>query len=61
MYRKRENLHLDISEWGGWEVHARSERRDIFVIILRRKFIPPFLEGYIDLAFVLYGPAEFAK
>jgi hypothetical protein len=29
--------NADLSQWDGWRVHVRSVRRDIGVIVLRRK------------------------
>jgi hypothetical protein len=56
---KRENLVTDPSDWQGWEVHARTNKRDIFLIIQRRKYLPPFMENYAEMVFVLYGPDDF--
>ena len=36
----------DVSEWFGWELHARTKVQDIFIIILRRLHIPPLFETY---------------
>jgi hypothetical protein len=40
-------------------VHARTVNRDVFIIILRRKHIPPLMENYQDFVFILYGPYGF--
>ena len=47
---------MDISQWEGWEIHVRDKRREILIIILRRKYIPPILDSFTDFSFVLYGP-----
>jgi hypothetical protein len=67
-YTKMLNLTGDVACWEGWEVHARclsnlnpSERsrnaalRDVGVIALRRKFIPPLMETMQDVVLVYYG------
>ncbi|CAD8096135.1 unnamed protein product [Paramecium primaurelia] len=60
-YKKRSNLMNDISEWFGWELHARTQVQDIFIIILRRIHIPPLFETYQEILFVLYGQEQNAK
>lgn len=52
-------MNADTSEWMGWEIHARTYHRDIFIIIFRRKFIPPLMENYQDLVIIMYGPYGF--
>lgn len=59
VYVKRENLNNDPSEWKGWEVHARTQKRDIFLILFRRKYLPPLMESYTEMVFALYGPENF--
>ena len=36
----------DKSEWHGWEIHARTSHQDIFIILLRRIFLPPMIDTY---------------
>ncbi len=54
-------MNEDVSEWTGWEMQVRTESRDIFIILLRRKYIPPLMELYQDLAFVLHGAEGFIE
>ena len=56
VYHKRNNLTLDLAQWCGWETHIRSAKRDTLIIILRRKFIPPMLDVFQDIAIVMNGP-----
>ncbi len=60
IYVKRENINIDPSEWKGWEVHARTQKRDIFLILFRRKYLPPMMDNYNEMAFALYGPENFS-
>ena len=47
-YLKRYNLNQDSSCWQGWEVQMRTPKKDILVILLRRKYIPPLLDYFVD-------------
>ena len=48
----------DPAEWSGWEVHARTRipKRDFIIIIMRRKYLPPMMENYVEIAIAFYGP-----
>lgn len=46
IYCKRSNLLNDKASWAGWEVHMRTSTRDIMVILMRRKYIPPILDTF---------------
>lgn len=48
-YMKKSNLTSDKANWSCWEVHIRTERYDLFVTVLRRKFIPPLMDIFQDL------------
>ena len=50
----------DKSSWEGWEVHIRTTGEDIFVIMIRRKFLPPSMDHYTDLIFTLVAPFDAA-
>jgi len=54
-YTKRWNLNQDPACWQGWEVHMRTSRKDIQVIMLRRKYIPPLLDTFVDFVVVAEG------
>lgn len=57
-YMKKQNLMSDKSSWEGWEVHLRTANLDVFVILLRRKFIPPSMDHYTDFTFSLQAPFD---
>ena len=54
-YIKRNNLNQDIACWQGWEVHLKTPKKDILVTFLRRKFIPPLLDYFVDFVIVVEG------
>ncbi len=58
MYDNRCNLMSDKSSWEGWEVHIRTLEEDIYVIMIRRKFLPPSMDHYTDLVFTLQAPFD---
>lgn len=37
---------MDKASWLGWEAHYRTSERDIHVILLRRKYIPPMIDSF---------------
>lgn len=47
---------MDIASYSGWEIHMRTKRKDIHVIMLRRKYIPPLLDVFVDFVVVVEGP-----
>ena len=49
-YQKKWNINEDISSWEGWEVYFRTKTHDYIVIIMRRKFEPPLLDLFNDIA-----------
>mmetsp|Transcript_23373 Transcript_23373/g.20310 ORF Transcript_23373/g.20310 Transcript_23373/m.20310 type:complete len:134 (-) Transcript_23373:1460-1861(-) len=55
-YTKRSNLNQDIASYSGWEVHMRTKKKDITVIMMRRKYIPPLLDVFVDFVVVVDGP-----
>ena len=55
-YCKRYNMNMDPASWEGWEIHLRNERRDIIVILLRRKYIPPLFNQFVDIFIFIEGP-----
>jgi len=54
-YSKRSNLNQDIACWQGWEVHLRTPKKDILIVMLRRKYIPQLLDHFVDFAVVIEG------
>ncbi len=55
-YLKKWNINEDIASWEGWEVFLRTETHDYVVIMLRRKFLPPLLDLFNDIACWYKGP-----
>ena len=43
-YIKKFNLTSDKAQWTSWEVHIRTQTYDLFVAVIRRKYIPPLME-----------------
>ena len=54
-YNKKSNLTSDKAQWQGWECLVRTQTRDIHIIILRRKYIPPMMDSFQDFVFMFYG------
>lgn len=52
-YHKKMNLAGDLASWTCWAVHLRTNVRDIGVLAVRRKFIPPVGDTYQDI-YILY-------
>lgn len=48
-YIKKQNPTGDKALWVGWHVKARSEHHNVFVTVLRRKYVPPLLEKFQDI------------
>ena len=55
MYLKRSNMNADKASWSGWEVHIRTNKQDVLVILMRRKYIPPIMDSFTDTFFIIYG------
>jgi hypothetical protein len=53
-YHKKMNLIGDLAAYGCWAVHMRTPQRDVGVIAVRRKFIPPVGDTYQDVFIVLH-------
>jgi len=49
-YLKKWNVNEDIASWEGWEVFFRTKTHDYIVIIMRRRFSPPILDLFNDIA-----------
>ena len=60
-YMKKMNFAVDIATWRGWEIELKTETRYIAVIVLRRKFIPPFLDCGQDFVFITTGGEDSRK
>lgn len=56
VYHKKLNVVGDKCAWVCYRVHIFTRNRQIGVIGCRRKFLPPFLDTFHDMLFVLYGP-----
>ncbi len=55
VYHKKMNITSDESMYHCFRLHIYTARREIGVIGIRRKFIPPLLDEYQDMVFVLKG------
>jgi len=53
-YHKKMNLVGDLASYGCWAVHLRTPQRDVGVLAIRRKFIPPVGDTYQDIFLVLH-------
>lgn len=51
-YVKKKNPIQDTSAWQGWTVQLRKAKSDLFVTILRRKYIPPLIDIYQDIILI---------
>lgn len=49
---KKFNLNPDKSQWNCWEIQIRTEPHDLFVTVIRRKFIPPLMEIFQDIIII---------
>jgi len=45
-YMKKYNLMNDAAVSDCWQIHLRLESCDIYVTLVRRKYIPPLLETF---------------
>ena len=50
---KKCNLSGDIASWRGWLVNTRTSNKEIAVLILRRKYIPPLMDTGQDITIML--------
>lgn len=70
-YNKKFNLNIDKSRWEGFKIEIRTatyenpiekkregSNENMVFLFLRRKFIPPFYDSYIDIMIVLKEPYE---
>lgn len=55
VYRKKMNIVGDQASWTCYRLHIYTKEREIGVIGVRRRFLPPLLDTYQDMVFVLYG------
>lgn len=55
-YLKKLNVLNDKASWTCFRAHIFTPTRQIGVIGCRRKFLPPHLDSFQDMLFVLYGP-----
>lgn len=56
IYHKKFNLGLDVSIWEGWIIQARTSipyQKNIIAIYLRRKFIPPYFDTYVNFSIIV--------
>lgn len=57
IFFKRMNFNEDQCMWEGWQIHARTSDpyyKNIVLIVLRRKFLPPFFDKYQNFHFMLF-------
>jgi hypothetical protein len=52
---KRVNLTGDVSAYLAWFSHVRTEARDVAVLYLRRRYIPPAGDTFQDMIFRYTG------
>eukprot|EP00468_Gymnochlora_sp_CCMP2014_P015417 CAMPEP_0167767432 /NCGR_PEP_ID=MMETSP0110_2-20121227/16048_1 /TAXON_ID=629695 /ORGANISM="Gymnochlora sp., Strain CCMP2014" /LENGTH=1060 /DNA_ID=CAMNT_0007655873 /DNA_START=41 /DNA_END=3223 /DNA_ORIENTATION=- len=55
IYRKKLNIVKDEAMWHCFRLHVFTKNREIGVIGIRRKFIPPRIDTYQDMIFILKG------
>jgi len=55
VYEKTMNIVGDQAEWTCYRIHVYTRHREIGVMGVRRRFLPPLLDTYQDMIFVLYG------
>jgi len=55
-YTKKWNLSSDKAQWTCWEVHIRTTTYDLFVTVLRRKYIPPLMDIFQDIVCISNYP-----
>lgn len=56
IYNKRYNFNQDICQWEGWRIDARTSEpfyKNVSIIVLRRKFLPPVFNSFQCFHFVL--------
>lgn len=51
-YIKKYNLTADRAQINCWDVHIRTKSYDLFVTVVRRKFIPPLMEVFQDIVII---------
>mmetsp|Transcript_8002 Transcript_8002/g.7498 ORF Transcript_8002/g.7498 Transcript_8002/m.7498 type:complete len:142 (+) Transcript_8002:680-1105(+) len=54
---KKQNLSSDKAQWQCWEVLVRTEKQDVIVTVMRRKYIPPLMEIFQDI--ILYSTFDY--
>jgi hypothetical protein len=54
-YFKKSNLTGDVACWQGWEIGIMTESSFFFVVVLRRKFIPPLADSFQDIRIFCHG------
>jgi len=55
VYRKKMNIVGDQAQWTCYRLHVYTRYREVGVMGVRRRFLPPLLDTYQDMIFVLYG------
>eukprot|EP00743_Colponemidia_sp_Colp-15_P009188 GILK01010026.1.p1 GENE.GILK01010026.1~~GILK01010026.1.p1 ORF type:complete len:834 (-),score=151.27 GILK01010026.1:158-2623(-) len=55
-YTKKANLTNDPASWTCWEMHVRTDKRELGVIYARRKYIPPLMDACQDMIVYAFGP-----
>ena len=49
---------MDKAEWSGWKILARNQTKDYVFIMMRRSYIPPLMDSFVDIAIILEGPKQ---
>eukprot|EP00467_Chlorarachnion_reptans_P000510 CAMPEP_0114514900 /NCGR_PEP_ID=MMETSP0109-20121206/16417_1 /TAXON_ID=29199 /ORGANISM="Chlorarachnion reptans, Strain CCCM449" /LENGTH=1026 /DNA_ID=CAMNT_0001695005 /DNA_START=20 /DNA_END=3100 /DNA_ORIENTATION=- len=58
IYRKKLNIVQDEAMYHCFRMHLSTKTREIGVIGVRRKFIPPQIDTFQDMIFILKGPKQ---
>lgn len=56
-HNRKLNLVGDKSSWLAYKMSVLTPEREIGVICLRRKFIPPYFDTFQDIVFIMMGAA----
>jgi hypothetical protein len=48
-YIRKNNVTIDKSLNQCWEIHYRYQEYDLFVSIVRRYYIPPLMDSFVDI------------
>jgi hypothetical protein len=62
-YTRKNNVTIDKGLNQCWEIHYRYNEYDLFVSIVRRYYIPPLMDSFVDIkvATMYYHHPEFVE